>query len=77
MIHLTGAAKRFGPNSSGTWTGWSPTGVLHFSVSFTLGLWLALRARNLDTRGRKKLVGVPWRELRRHPARFLWRYDEG
>jgi site-specific recombinase len=57
--------------------GLAATGVLNLSVSFALGLWLALRARNLDTRGRRKLVGVLWRELRRHPARFLWRYDEG
>jgi site-specific recombinase len=55
--------------------GLAGTGLLNFSVSFALGLWLALRARNLDTRGRRKLLGALWRELWRHPARFLWRYD--
>ena len=55
--------------------GLAATGLLNFSVSFALGLWLALRARNLDTRGRRKLLGALWSELWRHPARFLWRYD--
>jgi site-specific recombinase len=51
------------------------TGLLNFSVSFALGLWLAIRARNLDTSGRRKLVAELGRELWRRPARFLWRYD--
>jgi site-specific recombinase len=50
------------------------TGLLNFSVSFALGLWLALRARNLDTSGRKKLLLALWSEFRRHPSRFLWRH---
>jgi site-specific recombinase len=53
------------------------TGVLNFSVSFALGLWLALRARNLDTRGRRKLIVALWNEVRLHPARFLWRHEMG
>jgi site-specific recombinase len=40
-----------------------------------LGLWLAIRARNLDTSGRRKLVAALWSELWRRPARFLWRHD--
>jgi site-specific recombinase len=51
------------------------TGLLNFSVSFALGLWLALRARNLDTSGRRKLIVSLWNEFRRHPARFLWRHE--
>ena len=51
------------------------TGLLNFSVSFALGLWLALRARNLGTRGRHKLLVALWDEFRSHPARFLWRHD--
>lgn len=51
------------------------TGLLNFSVSFALGLWLALRARNLSTVSRRKLVHTLWTELRHHPARFLWRHD--
>jgi site-specific recombinase len=35
-------------------------------------MWLALRARNLGTKGRRKLVVALWNEFRRHPARFLW-----
>ena len=49
------------------------TGLLNFSVSFTLGLWLAIRARNLDTSGRDALVRALSNELRQHPASFLWR----
>ncbi|MDR3699988.1 MAG: hypothetical protein P4L56_10160 [Candidatus Sulfopaludibacter sp.] len=49
------------------------TGLLNFSVSFALGLWLAVRARNLDTSGRKTLLRELWNEFRRHPAAFLWR----
>jgi site-specific recombinase len=55
--------------------GLAATGVLNFSVSFALGLWLAIRARNLNTGGRRKLVAALRRELWRRPARFLWRYD--
>jgi site-specific recombinase len=55
--------------------GLAATGLLNFSVSFALGLWLAIRARNLDTSGRKKLVRVLWDEFRRHPSRFVWRHD--
>jgi site-specific recombinase len=51
------------------------TGVLNLTVSFALGVWLAIRARNLGTSGRRKLVAALWNELLRHPARFLWRYD--
>jgi site-specific recombinase len=51
------------------------TGLLNFSVSFALGLWLALRARNVDTSGRRKLMVALWNELRLHPARFFWRHE--
>ena len=53
------------------------TGLLNFGVSFALGLWLALRARNLGTGGRRKLVVALCNEFRRHPARFLWRHEAG
>jgi len=52
-------------------------GLLNFGVSFALGLWLALRARNLDARGRVRLLAALWNEIRRKPARFLWRYELG
>jgi site-specific recombinase len=55
--------------------GLAATGLLNFGVSFALGLWLAIRARNLGLPGRRKLLGALWNELRGHPARFLWRYD--
>jgi site-specific recombinase len=51
------------------------TGVLNFTVSFALGLWLALRARNLDTNGRRKLLFVLFNEFRHNPSRFLWRNE--
>jgi site-specific recombinase len=51
------------------------TGLLNFSVSFALGLWLALRARNLGTGGRQKLIVALWDEFRSHPARFLWSHE--
>ncbi len=55
--------------------GLAATGVLNFSVSFALGLWLAVRATDLDTHGRKRLVVALWNEFRRYPSRFLWRHD--
>ncbi|HXM40743.1 MAG TPA: hypothetical protein VN924_05795 [Bryobacteraceae bacterium] len=55
--------------------GLAATGLLNFGVSFALGLWLAIRARSLDTRGRRKLIAALGRELWRRPASFLWRYD--
>jgi len=51
------------------------TGIFNFSVSFALGLWLALRARNLHTKSRGKLIVALRNEFRQHPARFLWRHD--
>jgi len=55
--------------------GLAATGLMNFSVSFALGLWLALRARNLGAGGRRKLVVALWSEFRHHPARFLWRHE--
>jgi len=52
--------------------GLAATGLLNFTVSFALGFWLAIRARNLDTGGRKKLIAALWNGLREHPSRFLW-----
>jgi site-specific recombinase len=54
--------------------GLAATGLLNFSVSFALGLWLAIRARNLDTSGRRKLIAALWNELWRRPSRFLWHF---
>jgi site-specific recombinase len=51
------------------------TGLLNFSVSFSLGLWLALRARCVGAGGRRKLIAVLWSEFRHHPARFLCRHE--
>lgn len=55
--------------------GLAATGLLNFSVSFALGLWLALRARNLDTSGRRRLIVALWNEFRTHPSRFVWRHE--
>jgi site-specific recombinase len=51
------------------------TGLLNFGVSFALGLWLAMRATDLDTRGRRRLIVALWNEFRRQPSRFLWRHE--
>jgi site-specific recombinase len=55
--------------------GLAATGLLNFSVSFALGMWLAIRARNLDTSGRRKLIAALWDQLRRHPSQFLWSHE--
>ena len=55
--------------------GLAATGLLNFSVSFALGLWLAVRATDLDTSRRKKLIVVLWSEFWKHPTRFLWRHE--
>jgi site-specific recombinase len=51
------------------------TGLLNFSVSFALGMWLALRARNMDTNGRRQLVVALWNEFRTHPSKFFWSHE--
>jgi site-specific recombinase len=51
------------------------TGLLNFGVSFSLGLWLALRARYVGARGRRRLVELLWKEIRQNPGRFLWRHE--
>ena len=53
------------------------TGLLNFSVSFSLGLWLALRARYVGSGGRRQLISALWSELLHHPQRFLWRHESG
>lgn len=55
--------------------GLAATGLLNFSVSFALGLWLAVRATDLDISGRKRLIVAIWSEVWRHPTRFLWRHE--
>lgn len=53
------------------------TGILNFGVSFALGLWLAVRARNLGARQRRTLWRAVVVEIRRRPTRFFWaRVDE-
>jgi site-specific recombinase len=54
--------------------GLAAVGVLNFGVSFALGLWLAVRARSLDTQGRRRLLAALWREFRNCPSRFLWKH---
>jgi site-specific recombinase len=51
------------------------TGLLNFGVSFSLGLWLALRARYVGAPGCRRLVELLWKEIRQNPARFLWRHE--
>ena len=53
------------------------TGLLNFSVSFALGLGLAVRARNLNTSGRRELIYALWKQIRLDPRRFLWQHDVG
>jgi site-specific recombinase len=53
------------------------TGLLNFSVSFALGLGLAVRARNLNTSGRRELISALWKQIRLDPRRFLWQHDVG
>ena len=70
------AWSRTVPWSESGWAalGLLATGLLNVSVSFALGMWLALRARNLGTAGRRKLVVALWNEFRRHPSHFLWQH---
>lgn len=51
------------------------TGVLNFAVSFALGLWLAARARKLDTHGRRELLRSLIQQIAHEPSRFLWKYE--
>jgi site-specific recombinase len=55
--------------------GLAATGLLNFTVSFALGLWLALRARFVGGPGRRELIAALWKEFRRRPSRFLWRHE--
>jgi site-specific recombinase len=86
--HITLASASLAYDVSAVaWTGplpwpalaWAALGLffvalLNFGVSFALGMWLAIHARSLDTTGKHRLVSALWRELRRHPARFLWSF---
>jgi site-specific recombinase len=49
------------------------TGLLNFDVSFALGLWLAMRAKNLGLHGRRTLALALWAEMRRDPVAFFWK----
>ncbi len=86
--HITLASASLAYDASGlAWRGlldwrglgWAAAGltltaVLNFTVSFALGLWLAVRARDVDAQSRRRLWAALLTELRRHPARFLWRH---
>jgi site-specific recombinase len=73
---VSGSYREAGPwLVSAAATGIVVTGVLNFAVSFALGLWLAVRARNLDTRGRRALLTALVREITREPSRFVWSYE--
>jgi site-specific recombinase len=46
-------------------------GVLNFTVSFALALWVAVRARGLAGRSWRDLVRATWRAFYLRPARFI------
>ena len=46
-------------------------GVLNFTVSFALALWVAVRARGLTGRSWRGLVRATWRAFYLRPARFV------
>ncbi len=47
-------------------------GALNFTVSFTLALWTALRARDLSGRASRSLWWSILKAFNRQPGRFLW-----
>ncbi len=54
-----------------TLTGIALIGVTNLSVSFTLALWVALKARGTDFAGSRGLAGLLLERLRTAPARFF------
>lgn len=46
-------------------------GLVNLMVSFSLALWVALRARAADTRPSRGLLRLLWQRLRREPLRFF------
>lgn len=46
-------------------------GLVNLVVSFSLALWVALRAREADTRASRGLLKLLWQRLRREPLRFF------
>jgi len=46
-------------------------GFTNLAVSFALALWVALRARGVEFRRTRELLGLLWREFRAQPARFF------
>jgi site-specific recombinase len=46
-------------------------GVLNFTVSFALALWVAVRARGLAGRSWRDLVRATWRAFYLRPGRFV------
>ncbi|MFM2403560.1 MAG: hypothetical protein RL223_1440 [Pseudomonadota bacterium] len=48
------------------------TGALNLVVSFSLALWMALRARGIAVREKDSLRRSLWQRLRRSPSTFLW-----
>ena len=47
-------------------------GMVNLVVSFTLALWVAMRARGADFRDAANLPPELWRQFRTQPGRFFW-----
>lgn len=47
-------------------------GLTNLSVSFSLALWIALKARGADASGGRGLMRLLWARLRATPSRFVW-----
>ncbi|HEY0253811.1 MAG TPA: hypothetical protein VGC41_19910 [Kofleriaceae bacterium] len=47
-------------------------GILNFTVSFALALWVALRARDIGNKARLEIAVGVVRRFTRHPLEFVW-----
>jgi len=81
--HIAFAAANFGyalvafdfalPPSAVAWAalGVALIGAVNLAVSFSLALWMALRARGVEFTQSPQLVAALWRRLRRAPGSFI------
>lgn len=73
-----GALAVLGIDFIKTWEFWSAAlgvitiGILNVTVSFSLSMWVAIRARGINTSQRKAMRSAIFTRLRQRPLSFFW-----
>jgi len=74
---LTAAVASLGPSVLTTWPFWlavlgiAGIGFMNVAVSFSLAMWVAIRARDIQAPERHAMYGALWQRMRQQPLSFI------